>query len=291
VQNFPRPNGLSSENTIRACIIADPGHSFLVCDYGQIELVGFAHVLNILGEMNGRGAGYQSSLARAINANMDGHIMVAAEVLRTDYDTANDAKLSAKEKHGKDLTQFERAVAKWRQVGKIQNYGAAGGMGAATFVAHASKQDAVISQRESEIVREAWLRAWSPDVPDYFKYFGKLTQTSGRADITQLYSGRLRGKATFTQCCNTMFQALCADGAKYAMSLIIDACYLDPTSPLYGCTPVLFVHDEFVLSCPHGREKEAGAELSRLMIKGMARYISDIKIEADCAVMARWGKG
>jgi hypothetical protein len=291
VQNFPRPNGLSSENTIRACIIADPGHSFLVCDYGQIELVGFAHVLNILGEMNGRGAGYQSSLARAINAGMDGHIMVAAEVLRKDYDTAIAAKESAKAKNGKGLTQLERDVARWRQVGKIQNYGAAGGMGAATFVAHASKQDAVISQRESEIVREAWLRAWSPDVPDYFKYFTKLTATSGRADITQLYSGRLRGKATFTQCCNTMFQALCADGAKYAMSLIVDACYLDPMSPLYGCTPVLFVHDEFVLSCPHGREKEAGAELSRLMIKGMARYIPDIKIEADCAVMARWGKG
>jgi hypothetical protein len=608
--NIPRPNGLSSENTIRACIIADPGHSFLVSDYGQIELVGFAHVLNKLGEMNGRGTGYQSSLARAINAGMDGHIMVAAEVLRVDYDTALAAYKSGKAKNG--LTQLERDVIRWRQVGKIQNYGAAGGMGAATFVAHASKQDAVISQRESEIVREAWLRAWSPDVPDYFKYFTKLTQTSGRADITQLYSGRLRGKATFTQCCNclddqtealtrtrgwvrgfdliegeeilakdpktgrlqweraglrlwdnytgdlhtfrtasmelvstpdhrwlvsdrhgkvmekrtheisdcgehkihltglpidqpeqhgvdfctlagwyltdggakgkhaimlyqtkqpqldqiralltrmglayletnfdgamriyvnvcdttrklralfpareltpafmaglsplearatldamiagdgtvikstvgktsfcavtpqrvamfqqlctmngiasttyyregvtstirktgqvvrggghwivclkrrdkaqvargqrtvtpvvnarvwcpvvestffvarrkgfvfitgnTMFQALCADGAKYAMSLIIEACYLDSTSPLYGCTPVLFVHDEFVLSCPHGREKEAGAELSRLMIKGMARYIPDIKIEADCAVMSRWGK-
>src|SRR5690606_15788477 len=171
---------------------------------------------NVLGRMRGRGADYESSLARAINAGMDGHIMVAAEVLHVTYDEALAAYKSAKAKvkRGERLTDFESDVVRWRQVGKIQNYGAAGGMGPVTFVTHASKQDAVISVAESHMVRDAWLRAWSPDVPDYFRYFGDLTAQTGRANITQLYSGRRRGKATFTQCANTMFQGLCADGAK-----------------------------------------------------------------------------
>jgi hypothetical protein len=87
-----------------------------------------------------------------------------------------------------------------------------------------------------------------------------------------------------------MFQGLCADGAKEAMRLIVDACYRQPDSPLYGCRPSLFVHDEFVLLCPKGREVAASAELSRLMIAGMAKYINDVIIKADCAIMDRWGK-
>lgn len=295
VQQYPRPaQGLSSELTIRSCIIPDDGEVFLVCDYSQIELVGFAHVLNVLGRMRGRGEDYEASLARAINAGMDGHVMVAAEVLHRTYEETLAAHKSSKEraKNGERLTDFEAAVMRWRQVGKIQNYGAAGGMGPVTFVTHASKQDAVISVQESHLVRDAWLRAWSPDVPDYFKYFGELTAHSGRANISQLYSGRRRGKTTFTQCCNTMFQGLCADGAKEAMRLIVDACFRDATSPLYGCRPVMFVHDEFVLTCDRSRDvNAAAAELSRLMIAGMAKYINDVKIEAECSVMERWGKG
>jgi DNA polymerase I-like protein with 3'-5' exonuclease and polymerase domains len=286
--------GLSTELTIRSCIIPDPGTVFLVCDYGQIELVGFAHVLTVLGRMRGRGEDYESSLSRAINAGMDGHIMVAAEVLHVTYEQALAAHKAGKLKaaRGERLTQFEADAARWRQVGKIQNYGAAGGMGAATFVAHASKQDAVISLEESHLVREAWLRAWSPDIQDYFRYFIELTGPSGRANITQLYSGRLRGKAKFTQCANTMFQGLCADGATEAMRLIVDACFRDKSSPLFGCRPVLFAHDEFVLMCEKTRDVQAAAaELSRLMILGMAKFINDVKIEADCAVMERWGKG
>jgi len=292
VQNFPRPaEGLPVELTIRSCIVADPGDVFLVCDYAQIELVGFAHVLNVLGRAKGRGSDYMSSLAIAINSGMDGHIKVAAGVLHSTYAETLAAHKSAKAKHGIGLTEFERAVVRWRQVGKIENYGAAGGMGAVTFVSHAAKQDAVISLAESHACRDAWLKAWSPDVPDYFRYFGDLTNANGYADITQLYSGRIRGKATFTQCCNTMFQGLCADGAKHAMRLIVDACYRDRSSPLYGCRLVLFAHDEFVLSCAVDRADIASKELSRLMIAGMAKVISDVRIEAECVIMTRWGKG
>ena len=289
IQQYPRQAGLSAELTIRSCIIPDPGHVFLVCDYGQIELVGFAHVLNVLGRMNGRGEDYQSTLARAINDGMDGHIKVAAEVLHVPYDDALVAYKRAKQR-GKANTQFERDVLHWRQVGKIENYGAAGGMGPATFVGHAAKQDAIISLEESYRVNDAWRRAWSPDVPDYFKANSDATNATGRADVAHLYSGRLRGRATFTQLCNTMFQGLCADGAKEAMRRIVDACFRDWTSPLFGCRPSLFVHDEFVLLCPREQAEAAAPELSRLMIAGMAQYIPDVRITADCGIMDRWGK-
>lgn len=329
-QNFPRGSGLSSELTIRSCILPDPGHVFLVCDYSQIELVGLAHVLNVLGRMRGRGDDYESSLSRAINAGMDGHIMVASHVLHLTYEETNAIYKRAKKKKaaGISLSDDERAVLKWRQVGKVQNYGAAGGMGAVTFVGHAAKQDAIISLAESHMVRDAWLAAWSPDMPDYFRYMSELTNRTGRADLVSLYSGFRRGKATFTQCCNHMFQNLCAMGAKAAMVLISDACFRLPEnvkhasdggvivfeqtlkgnttarlrvpeaialghiSPLYGCRPVLFVHDEEVLSCPITHDvPAAAAELSRLMIAGMSQYINDVKIEADCDIMDRWGKG
>ena len=291
VQNFPRPaESLAAEHQIRSCIVADPGCVFLVCDYAQIELVGFAHVLNKLGEMAGRESGYQSSLARAINGGMDGHIMVAAEVMGIDYPAALELYKRAKASTGR-LSRDESLILRWRQVGKIQNYGAAGGMGAKTFVSHASKQDAIISLAESYAVREAWLRAWSPDVPDYFRMISDLTSATGRADITQLYSGRVRGKCTFTQACNTLFQGLCADGAKRAARDINDAVFRDPSSPLFGARPVLFVHDEFVLSCPSDRAASAAPELSRIMIEAMHHYIPDIKISADCSIMDRWGKG
>lgn len=342
-QNFPRPDDKIAQcMDIRSCIIPDGPlmsgwteedgrYVFLVCDYGQIELVGFAHVLNVLGRMNGRGEDYESSLARAINDGMDGHIMVAAEVLHMSYDECMGIykRAKAKAKRGEPLTRIERDVVRWRQVGKIQNYGAAGGMGARTFVTHASKQDAVISYHEACLVRDAWLRAWSPDVPDYFAANGKDTNM-GSILVPQLYSGRLRGKCTFTTLSNTMFQGLCADGAKEAMRMIVDACFRQEDSPLYGCRPSLYVHDEFVLlapdplegwgkgagysnadawklyraakakdprkrdemdECTIHRAERPGAELSRLMIEGMAKYIPDVRITADCDIMDRWGKG
>jgi hypothetical protein len=43
--------------------------------------------------------------------------------------------------------------------------------------------------------------------------------------------------------------------------------------------------------CEESQAERAGVELSRLMIEGMAKFIPDVKIEADCDIMDRWGKG
>ena len=111
--------------------------------------------------------------------------------------------------------------------------------------------------------------------------------------IEQLRSGRLRGGTNYCAGCNTYFQGLAADGAKNAIWEVMKECYVDVDSPLYGCRPVAFIHDELLVEVPEDIEARTAAadRLAEVMVSAMEKWIPDVKIAAEPAAMTRWLKG
>jgi hypothetical protein len=73
--------------------------------------------------------------------------------------------------------------------------------------------------------------------------------------------------------------------------LLVKHAYRAESSPLYGCRPSGFVHDEYLINAPIDRAAQALPEVERLMVEGMRRYIPDVKIKAPGKVLyERWGK-
>ena len=52
---------------------------------------------------------------------------------------------------------------------------------------------------------------------------------------------RLRGLCRYTVAANTYFQGLASDASKAALWAVTYECYNVPSSPLYGCRPVIFL--------------------------------------------------
>src|SRR5206468_3423384 len=72
-------------------------------------------------------------------------------------------------------------------------------------------------------------------------------------------------------------------------------CYLDPTSPLYGCRPVIFLHDEIIMEIPFSfepaRASAAAKRLQQIMVERMQAWLPDVPAKASPVMMKRWYKG
>ena len=101
-----------------------------------------------------------------------------------------------------------------------------------------------------------------------------------------------RRKGTVYVTGNTRFQGLAADGAEEAHWRILKECYLQEGEPLFGCRPVLFLHDEFILEVPADPDlaHAANLRLMKHMIEGMQVFIPDVPIKAEPSLMDRWYK-
>ena len=185
-----------------------------------------------------------------------------------------------------------------RQFAKIGNYGFAVGMGAKTL--HRGIPERVLKGElperfldytieDTQRLREVWFDTW--DGMDAFFSYVKDELLHNNKRITQLKSGRVRGGCSFVQAANTLFQGLVADGANLAVFSVSRCCY-DPTlqSELFGCRPVMFVHDELILEVPESRVDIALEALPAVMIGAMERYIPDVPIKAEAKAMKRWSK-
>jgi hypothetical protein len=132
------------------------------------------------------------------------------------------------------------------------------------------------------------------------KYGGSKTRTTQRREYTgetgvwcpvvanTFFVARRNGSVFITG--NTLFQGLTADAAKAAMFEVSKACYTVKSSPLYGCRPVLFVHDELIVEARKEQAAEAAKELERIMVEVYQRYTPDVKITADAHLMDSWSK-
>jgi DNA polymerase I-like protein with 3'-5' exonuclease and polymerase domains len=267
----PPMQTLPRDADVRPCVKARDGFALVGADYDTVELRALGQVcLDLFGG---------SRLADVLNAGLDPHLATAAEILGCTYEEIL-ARYQAGEEEAADARQFA----------KIPNFGNPGGMGADALVAFAwSNYRMRLDTHRARELKAAWLRAY-PEMGDYFKTISGWMGPAGEVTIQHPRTGFVRGGTRYTAACNLMFQHLAAQGAKRALYAISRACYAEPESPLYGCRPILFIHDEFILEAPEGRVHEAAEELVRIMIAHMATVIPDVVIKASPVAMRVWHK-
>ncbi|MEX0886374.1 MAG: DNA polymerase [Phycisphaeraceae bacterium] len=94
-------------------------------------------------------------------------------------------------------------------------------------------------------------------------------------------TGRIRGRLSSPQACNTPFQGLAADGAKLALFELIRR----------GYRVVGYVHDEVIVEVPTEQATEAEVAISDILKGEMRRVLgTDIPVQVDSMISERWGK-
>lgn len=263
---------------VRECFIARDGKTLMACDFGQAELVSLA-------EITYAAFGY-SKMRDLLNADMDIHVDFGKEV----HATRKGVKLSY-EAAWKLYKEKDADLKDMRQLAKAADFGFPGGLGWASFQSYARKAwGVVLTGEEAKQLKAYWLRHF-PEMRLYFKWISDLVEAGdGITDIQSYMSGRWRGRCFYTQACNNLFQSLTADAAKAALFEVTRLCHTVKSSDLYGCRPLLFVHDEIIAEAPREQAAEAAKEMERVMIKVYSEYTPNVKITATAHLMDRWSK-
>ena len=270
LQNPPRKGG------VRDCFIPREGNVFAFCDYDTLEMLTLAQVcLDLFG---------YSEIAEAAKAGQDFHLAMAADMLEIPYSQAH-ALHEANDPN----------IGEARQGCKIANYGFAGGMGWRTFIEYAKGFGQTIEPSLAQKLHGGFRKKWR-EMNDYFSHCSFLCD-GGRAERVEFVrSGLVRGLVPYTAVCNGFFQHLAAMGAKEALYRVVKECYIDAGSPLYGCRPWLFAHDEIGMEIPYAalgpiRAHEAAMRLQEVMIEAMKFWCPDVPIGATVNMCRRWLKG
>ena len=66
---------------------------------------------------------------------------------------------------------------------------------------------------------------------------------------------------------------------------------MEPSSPLYGSRPILFLHDEIICESPEDRAPEAADELARLMVAAAKPFTPDLTMKTEPWCSRVWRKG
>lgn len=141
----------------------------------------------------------------------------------------------------------------------------------------------------AELKRD-WLEQW-PEINEYFEWVKSHDGVSdGLGEIVSPGTGYVRSRLNPSAMANHSFQHLAAMGAKHALWKVSKECYTDRNSPLYGCRPLFFAHDEIVSEHPESRAHEAGYRKAEIMIAAMREFTPDVHISAEPAIMRRWYK-
>jgi DNA polymerase I-like protein with 3'-5' exonuclease and polymerase domains len=269
IQNVRRLPG------IRECFVPRSGKVFLDADYDGLELRTLAQVcLNLLGK---------SRLAEVLNSGIDPHLVIAAQILKIPYGQAVELRKKKDQK-----------LDDARQTGKVANFGISGGLGAESLVVFAKKNYGVImTEEDAKELKALWLKAF-PEMVQYFEMINRHSREDreeGLVNVEHCYTKRLRGAVKYTVACNSYFQGLGADATKYAGFLIARECYAVPSSPLYGCRIVNYVHDQFLLECDEDRAHDAAQRLREVMIEGVKGFVPDVPAKVSELIVARcWSK-
>jgi DNA polymerase-1 len=267
VQNFPR------KGVVRSCFVPRAGFDYCSNDFNQVEACAFAQAcLWTVG---------RSDMADAIRNGQDIHSRIGSRIMGIPY-----ADFVRRRKAG------DPDCVNIRQTSKPVNFGYMGGMGPAKMAAAVWKQAKIrISEAQARMYRGAWLREWS-EAGAYFEHVnGLIGGRNGTTTIRQFGSGRVRGNVTFTETCNGFFSAIANDGAGDAVFQVSREMYAVPASPLFGSRIAVFPHDEIVAEVPREIGHEAGYRLSAVMNATMQRWIPDIPISSEPALMRRYYKG
>lgn len=287
---------------------APKGYVFAVADYSAIDLCCLAQTIKDL---------YGSStLLDQINAGINPHTFLATvlafendrKFARTIEGFSEDDAYKEFLSHEKDpvdkhtvdhvagVCKCPNWFKRWRDLSKKVGLGFAGGMGLDTMISLCRKEIRLtITREEARRYREIWfkvypemrwyLRKWVPAQKDYTGDWLGYTSTMGMRRVRCSYMECANGRA---------LQTPAAEGMKLADWLVTRACY-DVTrgDVLFGCYPVINMHDELVLEIPvtdpdtmHAQAKR----LEELMVEGMQQVLPDVKVEAKPFLTTRWVK-
>jgi DNA polymerase-1 len=257
------------EPGVRESFIGRPGTLLLSCDYVMFELCTWAQVcMKICGF---------SELGKALNARRDVHLDLGSQILGISYEEAVARKT-------------ETLIKDARQMSKPGNFGFPGGMGWRAFQGWVkANYGMVLNDAQAQMLHAAWKARWKEHKP-YFDFIGNLVGRGDSGIVTHLFSDRPRAGVPYTVACNSYFQGLAADCAKDAGFRLAKACYVDESSPLYGCRIVNFIHDEFILEVPIARAHECSMEVVRLMEEAGKLWCPDVPPRAEPALMECWMK-
>lgn len=268
-QNLPRMPG------VRDCVKARPGFLFCSVDYDSLELRTFAQsILKIVG---------RSTLAERYqkDPNYDPHSSFAARMLGIKYEDA-----IARKKRG------DKEFKKARQGAKAATLGFPGGLGIEKFMLYAWKVFGVkLTRPEAEALKKIWIQE-NPEAPAFFAWISSRVEAGGDhgATLTLPFSGRKRGACGFTDSANFFMQGPASDGAKLALFAVTQECYGDPDSVLFGCRPVVFIHDEILLEVIESRAHEAAMRVVEIMEREMVRVTPNVPSRASPALSRNWIK-
>lgn len=264
------------DNRVRGCLVPRPGHVFGISDFSMLELVTLAQVeIDVCG---------RSALADAINEGIDVHAQFGADMLGIPFE---------------DFDKNHPPHKLARQGGKAWNFGKPGGMGRKRFIAWARKTYKV---EVTEAEEREHTHRWHARYPEHEQFFAHVRRFEGPPykyrngrrvgtyTIVVPRCGHVRGGMDFPDACNTHFQTLGAFVAKRALWLLLRAEF-DPSSPLFGCPQVLFVHDENVTEIPKTVDVAAAvAEQERLMAEAARYFCPDVRQGVESIIAERYKK-
>lgn len=271
-------------------------------DYPSLELWTLAeNLIDMLGD---------HSLADMLRRGDDVHCRLAGVLEGLTYEEA------LRRKKAKDPR-----IVNLRQAAKPINYGMGGGMGAEKLTSYCRQpsnggikfcaveglpcgEEKYVSEKNGKVYcrqcveiaaryRQGWF-AMLPAMRDYFEMVAEesesgIVQVLAPEGLPPLYcAGR-----TFSEAANLKFQGRAARAAKDALWRVAVACYDDEKSPMYGCRPTIFAHDEIITECPEVLAHEAGFEQARLMGEALATWCPKAYNDKACpepALMRRWFK-
>jgi DNA polymerase-1 len=270
LNNIPRMKG------VRECFRARPGYVLISADYAQAELCSLAQVcIDKFGH---------SRMAELIIDGLDLHLYLVSKLRDQDYEwLVQNKKLPA--------------VKNDRQGAKAANFGFPGGLGIDKFIKYAADTFGLMDMTRDEA--EEWKNIWKaeyPEMPVYFRWISNKVKNGINEFFTAIQhrSGRRRGRVGYTDGCNTYFQGLTADGAKYAMNLIGREAWCEPDSPIFGFRLVAFIYDEIFGEMPdrgHVKNTLAAARLCQIMKEAMEVFTPDVPAKVEPAYQYNWSKG
>ncbi len=281
IQNFRKKAG------IRECIVPRGG-AFVDTDFTGVELSALAQIcINLHGDRR---------MADRINAGVDMHAEVGAELLRLPYDEVVRRRKAYK---SGDHSDEARQANFSRDCGKYGNFGCMGYMtNPATFASYVrlgsiSAETGLpminLSVPEAQRVIDAWYSSQHAQVRYLRGYVDGLRQGSHRG---ALYSVPIPGTdivrrgATRTAAANTPFQGL-------AMQVAAEAGWTLFVEQLLHGRPgrvCVFAHDAFLSDCRPDQADEVAALHESAMLGAAAKLMPDIRQKTDSVAMSCWAK-
>lgn len=256
LQNIPRPT-TDLGKSVRGLFVAPPGHSLVVADYGQIELVVLAHYV-------GRGALYDGFFE-----GVDPHTVTASIVFNQPIDAVTKER---------------------RQDAKNINFAVVYGAGDEK-VASMSKT----SVKEAKAFLAKHQRAF-PEIYEFKDQVIKVCRSRTPPHITTLLGRKRRlpeilwndweeRSRAERQAVNSLIQGSSADLIKTAMVRVDKGLTESKAGEL-----ILSVHDELVVVTPDEKAEECAGIVNEAMTGVGIQSLVKVPLKIDMKVVKRWSE-